>query len=160
MSSQYNRINGTLLVSPKELKMLSFDRFDYQAQKANSTHYTSTIEDNYSDQTLKFITKTLTSVNAWDEALAVELFNLALIMVENQQKRVCGRLLSIILMNSSSSTVCSFISERVDAIVEILERTNRDESKSDADATNILNSFMIMNGLYQNARRADCRNSS
>ena len=109
------------------------------------------IEDNYSDQTLKFITKTLTSVeNAWDEALAVELFNLAFDNGrESYQKRVCGRLLSIILMNSSSSTVCSFISERVDAIVEILERTNRDESKSDADATNILNAFMIMNGLYQ-----------
>ena len=65
--------------------------FDYQAQKSQLIRIVlPLIEDNYSDQTLKFITKTLTSVeNAWDEALAVELFNLAFDNGrESYQKRV------------------------------------------------------------------------
>ena len=118
------------------------------------------IEDKYSDQTLKFMTKAMNSVeNAWDEALAVELFILAFEKDrETYQKRVCGRLLSVILMNSSSSAVCTFISERVDAIVEVLERNNRGESNTDADATNVLNAFIIMNGLYQQCSKEQIAN--
>ena len=118
------------------------------------------IEDKYSDQTLKFMTKAMNSVeNAWDEALAVELFILAFEKDrETYQKRVCGRLLSVILMNSSSSAVCTFISERVDAIVEVLERNNRGESNTDADATNVLNAFIIMNGLYQKCSKEQIAN--
>ena len=120
------------------------------------------IEDKYSDQTLKFMAKAMNSVeNAWDEALAVELFILAFEKDrerETYQKRVCGRLLSVILMNSSSSAVCTFISERVDAIVEVLERINRGESNTDADATNVLNAFIIMNGLYQKCSKEQIAN--
>ena len=120
------------------------------------------IEDKYSDQTLKFMTKAMNSVeNAWDEALAVELFILAFEKDrerETYKKRVCGRLLSVILMNSSSSAVCTFISERVDAIVEVLERNNRGESNTDADATNVLNAFIIMNGLYQQCSKEQIAN--
>jgi len=118
------------------------------------------IEDKYSDQTVKFMTKTLSSVeNAWDEALAVELFNLAFEKDrESYQKRVCGRLLNMILMNSSSSVVCTFISERIEAIVAMLECNNRDESNSDTYATNVLNAFVIMNALYQKCSKEQIAN--
>lgn len=118
------------------------------------------IEDESNDQTLKFMSKALSlEGNAWDEALAVELFDIAFENDrESYQRRVCGRLLRIILMHSSSFNVCNFISARIDAVVNVLEQINKGASNLDSEATSALNAYTIVNALYQKCSKEEIMN--